>query len=131
MRLTSYFTQLFKASKAPEPLYKLVKTDKQNRLSYQLKRTSTPMAKAEMSAWKRAVSSATDPERPDRNDLYALYQLALSDAHLFSQINSRKIKTTGAPFSVVKGGTTSKDLTELLRRPWFGDFMNLALDSLF
>ena len=131
MRLTNYITQLFKGNKTPEPSYKLVKMDKQNRLSYQLKRTSTPMAKAEMSLWKRAVESATDPERPDRTDLYALYQLAVSDAHLFSQINSRKIKTMGAPFSVSKGNSANKDLTEMLKRPWFGDFMNLALDSLF
>jgi hypothetical protein len=131
MRLTTYITQLFKGNKTPEPLYQLVKTDKQTRLSYQLKRTSIPMAKAEMSLWKRAVSSATDPERPDRSDLYALYQLAMSDAHLFSQINSRKIKTLGAPFSVIKGGSANKDMTELLKRPWFGDFMSLALDSIF
>lgn len=131
MRLKNYITQLFRASKTPEPLYKLAKLDKQNRLSYQLKRTSTPMAKAEMSLWKRAVESATDPERPDRTDLYALYQLAVSDAHLFSQISSRKIKTLGAPFSVSKGSSANKDLTEVLKRPWFGDFMNLALDSLF
>ena len=131
MRLTNYITQLFRGSKMPEPQYKLVKMNKQNRLSYQLKRTSTPMAKAEMSLWKRAVESATDPERPDRTDLYALYQLALSDAHLFSQINSRKIKTMGAPFSVSKGSSLNKDLTEMLNRPWFGDFMSLALDSLF
>lgn len=131
MRLTNYITQLFKGNKTPDPLYKLVKTDKQNRLAYQLKRTSTPMAKAEMSLWKRAVISASDPERPDRSDLYALYQLAVSDAHLFSQINSRKIKTTGAPFSVLKCNSANKDLTELLKRPWFGDFIDLALDSLF
>ncbi|TXI14238.1 MAG: DUF935 family protein [Pedobacter sp.] len=131
MRLTNYITGLFKGNKTPEPLYQLAKTDKQNRLSYQLKRTSTPMAKAEMSQWKRAVASATDPDRPDRNDLYALYQLAMSDAHLSSQINSRKIKTLGAPFSVIKGNTSSKELTELLKRPWFGDFMSLALDSIF
>ena len=67
MRLTNYITGLFKGNKTPEPLYQLAKTDKQNRLSYQLKRTSTPMAKAEMSQWKRAVASATDPDRPDRN----------------------------------------------------------------
>ena len=131
MRLTHYITQLFRGSKTPEPLYKLVKMDKQNRLSYQLKRTSTPMAKAEMSLWKRAVESATDPERPDRTDLYSLYQLAVSDAHLFSQINSRKIKTIGAPFSVGKENKPNKELTEMLKRPWFGDFISLALDSLF
>jgi SPP1 gp7 family putative phage head morphogenesis protein len=68
---------------------------------------------------------------PDRSDLYALYQLAVSDAHLFSQINSRKIKTIGAPFSVIKDKVANKDLTELLKRPWFGDFINLALDSIF
>ena len=131
MRLTTYITQLFKGNKTPAPLYQLVKTGKQNRLSYQLKRTSIPMAKAEMSLWKRAVASASDPERPDRSDLYALYQLAMSDAHLSSQINSRKIKTLGAPFSVIKGNVSSKDLTEFLKRPWFGDFLNLTLDSLF
>lgn len=131
MRLTNYITQLFRGSKTAEPLYKLVKMDKQNRLSYQLKRTNTPMAKAEMSLWKRAVESASDPEQPNRTDLYALYQLAISDAHLFSQINSRKIKTLGAPFSVIKGNSPNKDLVELLKRPWFGDFMNLTLDSLF
>ena len=131
MRLTNYITQLFRGNKTPEPFYKLVKMDKQNRLSYQLKRTSIPMAKAEMSLWKRAVENATDPERPDRTDLYALYQLALSDAHLLSHINSRKIKTIGTPFTVHKNNTPNKDLTEILRRPWFGDFMNLALDSIF
>lgn len=131
MRLTNYISQLFRGNKTPESLYQLVKTDKQSRLSYQLKRTSTPMAKAEMSQWKRAVASATDPDRPDRNDLYALYQLAVSDAHLFSQINSRKIKTMGAPFGVMKSNSINKDLTEVLNRPWFGNFMSLALDSLF
>lgn len=124
-------TQLFRSSKTPEPLYQLAKMDKQSRLSYQLKRTSMPMAKAEMSQWKRAVASATDPDRPDRIDLYALYHLAVSDAHLFSQINSRKIKTLGAPFSVLQGGAANKEMTELLKRPWFGDLMNLALDSIF
>jgi SPP1 gp7 family putative phage head morphogenesis protein len=131
MQFTKYIRQLFKGNKTAEPLYQLVKTDKQNRLSYQLKRTSTPMAKAEMSQWKRAIASATDPERPDRNDLYALYQLAMSDAHLFSQVNSRKIKSLGAPFHLIKAGKADDGLTELLKRPWFGDFMSLALDSIF
>jgi hypothetical protein len=72
MRFKNYISQLFKAGKTPEPQYKLVKMDKQNRLSYQLKRTSTPMAKAEMSLWKRAVESATDPERPDRSEILCL-----------------------------------------------------------
>ena len=82
--------------------------------------------------WREALNRAEAVFYPDRTQLYNAYADTLLDAHLTSVIATRKINVLGKPFQVVDGtGQENPKLTKLLRRPWFRQACELALDSKF
>lgn len=82
--------------------------------------------------WKIALMMATDLEYPDRSFLQNLYKNLLLDNHLASTIESRILHSQRAPFKIVdNAGNENEDLTDLLQRPWFEEFIHIALESRF
>ncbi len=82
--------------------------------------------------WREALSRAEAVFYPDRTALYNAYADTLLDAHLSSVISTRKINVLGKPFQVVDAaGKENPKLTKLLRRPWFRQACEYALDSKF
>lgn len=57
--------------------------------------------KVEADAWKRAVTTARDPQTPRRALLYSLVDSALWDGHLDSAIDKRRMRVTGMSFRLV------------------------------
>lgn len=87
----------------------------------------------DVSDWRKALVMAESKEQPRRWLLYNLYEDLVLDAHLSSQIQTRKLKILGLDFKIadLKSKKKLDDKTELLERQWFYSFIDLALDSLF
>jgi len=83
--------------------------------------------------WQKARQRAQHPERPKRDKVYLLYDDVVIDNHISSLMTTRKLKTKGEPFKIYDPNVGDKDIdkTALLQRPWFYDFLDYALDSLF
>ncbi|WP_417366869.1 hypothetical protein [Flavobacterium beibuense] len=82
--------------------------------------------------WKMAIASATDPEEPDFIALDKLYKGLLLDNHLASIIDSRILYCQRSPFKIVnENGEEAEDVSWLLERTWFEDFVKLCLMSRF
>lgn len=86
----------------------------------------------DVSDWRKALVMSESKEQPRRWLLYNLYDDLLLDAHLSSQIQTRKLKILGLDFKIadLKSKKKLDDKTELLERQWFYKFISLALDSL-
>ena len=82
--------------------------------------------------WRDALNRAEAVFYPDRTNLYNIYADTLLDTHLTSVLTTRKINVLGKPFQVVDAaGKEDPKLTKLLRRPWFRQACEYALDSKF
>lgn len=98
-----------------------------------LKHQATLMRAEDLNSWKTAVMLATDPDNPDKQNLWALYENQKTDNHLESTIETRIAKTQQSPFKLV--GKTSKERDEeaekLFKTLWFQEFVKLVLESKF
>lgn len=82
--------------------------------------------------WRNALTSAQNLTSPQRYELYQLYQEFVLDAHLTAAITQRKNLTLCKEFEVYdKAGNQVEDKSDLLKKKWFRDLLNLALDSIF
>jgi hypothetical protein len=82
--------------------------------------------------WRAALDRAESVFYPERVQLLNIYADLVLDLHLSSVIATRKISVTSRPFRLVdKAGKENVELTQLLKKPWFRQFMNHALDSIF
>jgi len=83
--------------------------------------------------WRKALIMAENVENPRRWLVYNLYDDLVLDAHLASQIQTRKLKILGLDFKIAdnKSKKPLDDKTELLERQWFYQFIGYVLDSLF
>ncbi len=82
--------------------------------------------------WRDALNRAEAVFYPERTALLNCYADTMLDAHLSSVLATRKINVLGRPFKVVdKAGKENPALTRLLRRPWFRQACEYALESKF
>lgn len=82
--------------------------------------------------WKLALLLANNFEHPDKSLLQSLYNNLLLDNHLGSIIDSRILHSQRSPFKITdNAGNEVEDLTFLLERTWFEDFIRIALNSRF
>ncbi len=109
-------------------------------VQYQLRQHHSYRVELEMKNWYNAIALAEDPIRPRRNMLLGLYQEAMRDAHLLSQVRIARIGIERAPFELRKKGKKPTDSTrqtgtdkikDLFQRPWFLQFLQFALDAEF
>lgn len=90
------------------------------------------LQKQTLEEWKLALMLATDIENPNRSVLQRLYENLLLDNHLGSVIDSRVLYSQRAPFKIVDNqGNEVEELSELLERTWFEDFVEHTLNSRF
>lgn len=89
-------------------------------------------ARKDINAWRTALQMAERVENPKRNLLYNLYDELELDAHLTAAIQRRVLTVRGADFTVLDAnGEPDPEKAELLRRPWFIRFVELAMQSIF
>jgi len=86
-----------------------------------------------MDSWRRAITSAEDPNQPRRLLLYDLYRQIMRDAHLKSQIETGKHKVVGSAFIIrdKQNEQADKDRIKLFQKQWFDKYCKLFLDADF
>ena len=87
-------------------------------------------SRKDIDSWRNALLAMQNPEEP-RYDLYHdLIDDLLSDGHLKSQIQMRKMSTLNSPFHSYNRKTkkTNEETTDLLNQKWFYKYLNFRLD---
>ncbi len=89
-------------------------------------------SRKDIDKWRKALQLASHPEEPKLVFFYDLLEDLLTDGHLQSQIQMRKMSTLNTDFQVINRKTAEIDEenTFLLQQQWFFDFLNLCLDSI-
>lgn len=89
-------------------------------------------ARADIASWKTALRSADNVENPKRAKLYNLYNDALLDAHLTSQIELRMQHTLSVPFVLKRDNQEAEAETGLLKSArWVNELNRYILWSIF
>lgn len=89
-------------------------------------------SRKDIDKWRKALQLASHPEDPKLVLFYDLLEDLLTDGHLQSQIQMRKMSTLNTDFQVINRKTAEIDeeSTFLLQQQWFYEFLSLCLDSL-
>jgi hypothetical protein len=95
--------------------------------------TTTPPT---LDAYRRAVKEARSPSSasgPNRSALMGLYEQALTDAHLASVVQQRRLATLGRPWQLMnaQGTMAPEPAVACFTGPWFGAFLAYAVESVF
>jgi phage gp29-like protein len=86
----------------------------------------------ELEQWKRAITAATNPENPNRAPYYDVCDKIKIDSHLNSICETRIQRGVRSKFRVVdEKGDTNEELTALLTRVWFEDWIKYCIQSVF
>lgn len=82
--------------------------------------------------WRNATLIAENIRYPQRYDIYQIYSDIVLDSHLSAAIQQRKNLTLSKEFQVIgPDGEVNEEKTNLIKKKWFLDYVDLALDSMF
>lgn len=102
------------------------------KLTAQLMQQTDSLTKKDIATWRQAWQMAIGIDTPQRSVLYDIYTDCLVDLHLTGCIGQRKGKTLQKDFLLVgSDGKKNEQITNLFKKEWFLDFIDLALDSRF
>lgn len=108
------------------------KNKKLRSLLVEIRASAEQLTKKDIGYWRRAWQMAINPDNPQRYHLYDIYRDTLVDAHLNGCITKRKNYVKRKTFKIVdKKGKENEELTQILESPWFKDFVDYALDSIY
>lgn len=100
--------------------------------SGKIKYTTRNMRVETFKTWKTALQLASDSENPNKSELVENYANLLLDNHLSACIDSRVFSVVRSKFKIVnEAGGINEELTSLLQRPWFDDFIKHCVLSVF
>lgn len=126
------FSRPANANAEMDRLVQFAKSKQGVRLTAQLMQQTDSLTKKDIAVWRQAWQAAISVETPNRARLYDVYTDCTVDLHLTGCIGQRKSKTLQKEFRLVgKDGKENEAATALLKKEWFFDFMDLALDSRF
>lgn len=113
-----------------QPLSK-AERDKILGLVVDLVRQARSLTRDDNASWRLAWQMALNLENPKRIALLDHYRNSVIDLHLTGCIIQRKLAVMMKTWKVVDEGSGDEDeeATKLLRKRWFRQFMNLALDT--
>ncbi|CAA0144760.1 conserved hypothetical protein [Tenacibaculum maritimum] len=88
-------------------------------------------SRKDIDKWRMALKMIQNPEQPKYDIYYDLIDDLLTDGHLQSQIQMRKMSTLNTNFQIInrKTGAINEELTFVFQQQWFYKFLNHALDS--
>lgn len=86
-------------------------------------------AELELERWKTAVMIAEDALRPRRYELLRIYHRAIEDDHLLAQVRTARFTVQMGAFKIMLDDRELEDQTDLLARPWFDEYLQLAVDA--
>lgn len=79
--------------------------------------------------WRTAIKQAEDPQNPDRNLLYDIYNDIMLDTHLTSIINKRIDHIKGTPLVFGDNGKENNSVNTLMASPRFDDMLEDLLSA--
>ncbi len=86
--------------------------------------------KIDLDIWKNAWLAWKSPVIPMRNPMYLVYDNARLDIDLESVLETRRLKPVQAKFAIIgKDGKPNPEFTKLFQRPWYREFVKLAMKS--
>jgi hypothetical protein len=74
-----------------------------------------------------AAENALDPVNSDRTDLINIYENSWKDSRVISEREKADSYLITEPYEVLSGGTPNKEKKKLFDRPWFFNFLKLAM----
>lgn len=93
---------------------------------------SIAKTRSDVMTWKSALASIQNVDNPRAFPYYNLLNDIIIDAHLFSQIQNRKLKTLSADFVIKKEDKIDDELTSYLQKSvWFNQIIEHILDSIY
>ncbi|MGB0869484.1 MAG: phage portal protein family protein [Flavobacteriales bacterium] len=97
----------------------------------QIEPKALSQTRADVKTWKNAIAMATNVDNPKMFPLYNLFKDIEIDALLSSQIENRKNKVLGSPFSIKNAnGDIDEEATKTLTDSvWFPSIVSNILDS--
>lgn len=106
---------------------------KTKRLSAAIRKMPPNRVKHDMQQLTLAAESALSPQYNDRSLLLSLYESTVKDSQYISEREKAEAYLITEPFEICLKGGTQKDeeRTALFQRPWFTEFLGIALDVEF
>ncbi len=97
------------------------------RIGEQFKDTS----RKDIDKWRKALTLINAPENPRFNLYYDLVEDLLTDGHLQSQIQMRKMSVLNTDFHIINRKTkkTNEELTFIFQQQWFYKFLDQATNK--
>lgn len=110
-----------------------IKDKKGGGLRNHIQRQFAGKADLQISKWESAITAAKNVLFPIRYQLYQLYDWAVKDTHLRSQLRTAHITVKRSDFIVESQTNKNGDekLSVLFEKPWFEKYLSHALDSEF
>lgn len=114
---------------ASQPAIKKVSKKNALQLVNSIVPKATSRLRMDVAVWKSALSMAENPDMQRMYALHNLYKEVKIDARLHSQIQNRKLKTTGGGFVIKKNnGDVDEELSEMLSK---NNFFNSIIAHLW
>lgn len=134
--ILSNIKSIFSSNKSSDAefqrLARFAKSRQGTKLTAQLMQQTDSLTKKDIATWRQAWQMAIGIDNPKRGVLYDIYSDCLVDLHLTGCIGQRKGKTLQKDFLIVgKDGKKNEQVTNLFKKEWFLDFIDIALDSRF
>lgn len=86
----------------------------------------------DMGVWRAAHQQAIDVYRPRRDTLMQVYSESMLDTFLSGKIQTRILNVLNTPFKIVNSeGEKVDELTNMLNKKWFYDFLREVCNSIF
>lgn len=86
----------------------------------------------DIQAWKNALQQAKSKENPTREALVDVYENLMYDTHLSSIIENRVLNVLQSNYGLYNSeGVLSEELTAIITKPWFRQFIRAAMESIF
>jgi hypothetical protein len=114
---------------ALQKIYNAVKPVKRKSATLSIK--PVDRVKMEMSNLGSAVEAALDPENSDRVELITMYENSWKDSRVISEREKAAAYLVTEPFQIISTNSPNEDKKKLFARPWFVDFMKIALFAEF
>ena len=105
---------------------------KQNPAIISIAKNFKDSSRKDIQKWRKALTLAQHPETPKTVLLHDLIDDLLTDGHLQSQIQMRKMSTLNTDFRGInrKSGDENEELTFLIQQQWFYEFLNICLETI-
>ncbi|PID88599.1 MAG: hypothetical protein CSB03_00540 [Bacteroidia bacterium] len=132
MKVLSNIFNFGKTPKAKADTKPLRSRGKTNPAIMQIVEKFKDNSRKDIDKWRQAIQMAQHPEEPKYTAYFDLIDDLMTDGHLQSQIQMRKMSSMNTDFQVInrKTGEVNEELTFILQQQWFFHFIGWAWDSI-